>query len=94
MLEIFRSIWSIPVGQGHHDVKRSQSKHKVEKRPGITDSIFLVVPDSTFDVATVPLKGFSFSWKKSRKSLLISKRIQSRGRDAERREETENPDGK
>lgn len=78
------SIWSIPVGQGHHDIKRSQGKHKVEKWPGITDSIFLVVPDSTFDV-TVPLEGFSFSWKKSGKSL-FSNRIQSSGSDAERRE--------
>lgn len=35
----------VPVGERHHDVKRSESEHEVEEGPRIRYSVFFVVPD-------------------------------------------------
>lgn len=40
----------VPVGQGHHDVKRGQTKMKVEKAVAVRDAIFLIIHSSAYAV--------------------------------------------
>ena len=52
----------IPIGQGHHHVKRSQSKHEVEERPGVCNFFLFIIVDIPLRI-TIPLKRFSFTYQ-------------------------------
>ena len=47
MLKPYLHMWDLlkPVGKCHHNVKRRQSKHNVEKRPIISNFFLFIIPE-------------------------------------------------